>query len=187
MSMMRFYGTMKHSFHLAAVLFVLVNLAGCATSSGVIKSTTPALINQPVSLDFILVSTTSAVGNSAAERNSLNDLIISGLRDTQLFTSVSENKADDRAREGIKVAVEIKEIKKVSDDARAWFGALAGRAQIEVQVTISDLNSGNQIEVFEAEGQSGESPRAGTTDEAIQRAAGQVVAQVVRLNAQTSQ
>ncbi|MFZ0826997.1 MAG: hypothetical protein WAO02_06215 [Verrucomicrobiia bacterium] len=65
-------------------------------------------------------------------------------------------------------------------------GALAGQARILVRVTVSDLNSGNQIEVFEAEGRSGQSAFAGTTDEAIQMAAEQIVAQVVKLYTQTS-
>jgi hypothetical protein len=53
-------------------------------------------------------------------------------------------------------------------------------------VTVSDLNSGNQIEVFEAEGKSGKSALAGTTDEAIQMAAEQIVEKVVKLHTQSS-
>jgi hypothetical protein len=53
-------------------------------------------------------------------------------------------------------------------------------------VTVSDLNSGNQIEAFEVEGKSGKSAYAGTTDEAIQLAAGQIVAKVFKLYAQSS-
>jgi hypothetical protein len=99
---------------------------------------------------------------------------------------VSGNKADINSGGGIKVAVDIKEINKVSDNARLWTGALAGRARILVHVTISDLSSGNQIEAFEVEGKSGQSAFAGTTDEAIQLAAGQIVAKVFKLYAQSS-
>jgi hypothetical protein len=63
---------------------------------------------------------------------------------------------------------------------------LAGQARILVHVTVSDLSSGNQIEVFEVEGKSGKSAFAGTTDEAIQLAAEQIVAKVVKLYSQTS-
>ena len=84
------------------------------------------------------------------------------------------------------MTADIKEINKVSDNARIWAGALAGQARIVVQVTVSDLSSGNQIEVFEAEGKSGKSAYAGTTDEAIQQAAGQIVAKVFKLYAQSS-
>jgi hypothetical protein len=99
---------------------------------------------------------------------------------------VSGNKADINSSSGIKVAADIKEINKVSDNARLWTGALAGQARILVHVTVSDLSSGNQIEVFEAEGKSGKSAFAGITDEAIQLAADQIVAKVVKLYTQTS-
>jgi len=64
---------------------------------------------------------------------------------------------------------------------------LAGQARMVVQVTVTDLDSGNQIETFEAEGRSGKSARAGTTNEAIQQAAEQVVAGIVEIRSRTSQ
>ena len=65
-------------------------------------------------------------------------------------------------------------------------GGLAGRARKVVQVTVTDLDYGNQIETFEAEGKSGKSAEAGTTDEAIQRAAEQVVAEMAEISSRTS-
>ena len=99
---------------------------------------------------------------------------------------MSGNKADGNSGGGIEVTADIKEINKVSDNARSWTGALAGQARILVHVTVSDLSSGNQIEVFEAEGKAGKSAFAGTTDEAIQLAARQIVAKVFKLYAQSS-
>ena len=177
---------MKCIFNLAAILFVLLNLVGCASPSGVVKNDSPVLISKLVSLDFIFVESTSSLGDLETEKHLLGDLIVSGLKEKQWFTSVSGNKADVNSGGGIKVAADIKEINKVSDNARSWAGALAGQARILVQVTVSDLSSGNQIEVFEAEGKSGKSAFAGTTDEAIQLAAGQIVAEVVKLHTQTS-
>ena len=177
---------MKCVFNLAAILFVLLNLVGCASPSGVVKNDSPVLISKLVSLDFIFVESTSSLGDLETEKHLLGDLIVSGLKEKQFFTSVSGNKADVKSGSGIKVAADIKEINKVSDNARSWAGALAGQARILVHVTVSDLSSGNQIEVFEAEGKSGKSAFAGTTDEAIQLAAGQIVAKVVKLHTQTS-
>ena len=177
---------MKCVFNLAAILFVLLNLVGCASPSGVVKNDSPVLIGKLVSLDFIFVESTSSLGDLETEKHLLGDLIVSGLKEKQYFTSVSGNKADVKSGSGIKVAADIKEINKVSDNARSWAGALAGQARILVHVTVSDLSSGNQIEVFEAEGKSGKSAFAGTTDEAIQLAAGQIVAEVVKLHTQTS-
>ncbi len=170
----------------AMVLPALLSLAGCTTSSGLVTSR-PVMTSKPVSLDSIVVTTTSSLADLAAEKTYLNDQIISDLKETELFINVGANEAGTNSGDGIRVAVEIKAITKVTDDSRQWFGALAGQARIAVQVTVTDLSSGHPIEVFGAEGRSGASARAGTTNEAIQRAAEQVAAEVVKLNAQTSQ
>ena len=177
---------MKCGFNLAVFLFVMLNLVGCASPSGTVKNASPVSFSNLVSLDVILVESTSSLRDMETEKHRLGDLIVSGLKETQSFKSVSGNKADVNSASGIKVAADIKEINKISDNARLWAGALAGQANILVQVTVSDLNSGNQIEVFEAEGKAGKSAFAGTTDEAIQLAAEQIVAQVVKLYTQTS-
>jgi hypothetical protein len=177
---------MKYLFNLAAILFVLLNIVGCASPSGMVKNDSPVLISKLVSVDFIFVESTSSLGDLETEKHLLGDLIVSGLREKQWFTNVSGNKADGNSAGGIKVTADIKEINKVSDNARSWTGALAGQARILVHVTVSDLSSGNQIEVFEAEGKAGKSAFTGTTDEAIQLAAGQIVAKVFKLYAQSS-
>ena len=177
----------NHRLTPPAVLLAVSLLAGCASSSGVIKQISPALISKPVSLDTVLVHTTSFLASLKKEKTQLNDLIFSGLKGTGLFTTVTENGTTTGPGNGIRIESDIRAIKPVSDDARQWFGALAGQAQILVKVTIFDLKSGNQIESFEVEGKSGQSAYAGTTDEAIQKAAEQVVAAIVRLNAQTGQ
>jgi len=166
--------------------FLLITLAGCA-SSGVVKNASPISTGMPVSLDFILVETSSSVVDSEAERSLLNDQIVTGLRETQLFDNVSGNSADTGSGNGMKVSLDIKKIKKVSDTARIWVGALAGRSRILVQVTVTDSKSGNQIEAFSAEGESGGTAKSGTTDQAIQRAAEQVVAEIVKISRQTNQ
>jgi hypothetical protein len=177
---------MKCALEFAAALLVLLALAGCA-SSGVIRNATPLAATKPVSLDFVLVETSTSLGDLENEKRLLNNLVITGLKEAGFFGSVSGNKADVNPGPGIKISAEIMEIQKVSDNARLWMGPLAGRARIVVQVTVTDLNSGNQIETFEAEGKSGKSAAAGTTDEAIERAAEQVVAEMVEISSRTSQ
>jgi hypothetical protein len=171
----------------ATALLVLLTFAGCSTSSGVVRNASPISTSKLVSLDFVLVETSSSLGDVGSEKRLLKDSIILNLRETGFFGSVSGNKADGNSGSGIKISAEIKEVQKVSDHARLWMGGLAGRARIVVQVTVTDLNSRNQIEKFEAEGESGKSADAGTTDEAIQRAAEQVVAQIVEIRSQASQ
>ena len=179
---------MRNSFLVAALLSVLLQLVGgCASSPEAVKLPSPVVTGKPTSLDFILVTTNSSSAGWAAETILLNDTVISGLRETQLFTGVSGNRADGGANGGIKVVVQLQQVEAVSDNSRDWFGGLAGQAMVVVQTTVSDLATGHPIEVFSVEGRSGKSAKSGTTEEAVQRAALQVVAAIVRLNAQMAQ
>jgi hypothetical protein len=169
----------------AIILFVLSTLAGCASSSG-IQHASPIMTGTPVSVDFALVETSSALTSLEPEKSLLKELIISGLRGRNVFGDVDGNGPAAGTSSGIKIKVVIKEIKKISRDERDWAGAMAGRARIVVEATVSDLSSGKRIEFFEVVGESsGGSNLAGTTDEAIERAAGLVVAQVIEISRQT--
>jgi hypothetical protein len=178
---------MKGALQFATPLLVLLALAGCASSSGMIRNASPISTNRPVPLDFVLVETSGSLADLENEKRLLKDSIITGLRETAFFGNVSGNRAETNMASGIKISADIKEIHRVSDDARLWMGGLAGQARIVVQVTVTDLNSGNQIMTFEVEGKSGESARAGTTAEAVQRAAEQVVAEILEIRSRTSQ
>jgi len=175
---------MKFALHFTAIWLVLVALAGCASQPAV-QLARPVIMGKPVSMDTILVTAASALNGLTPETNGLSDAIYSGLNESRMFVHVTQDKAATNAGDGIKIHAVIQQIKKVSDNAREWSGALAGRAWVLVQVTVSDLRSGKPIEVFEVMGQSGQSAFAGTTNEAILRAAEQVVAEILKLNAQT--
>jgi hypothetical protein len=163
----------------------LLAVAGCA-SSAVVKEASAVSTSAPVSLDFVWVVTSSALTDMATNDEMLNEKIITGLRETQMFGTVSGDVAD-LTGSGIKIKAAITELKPVSDDARVWFGGLAGRARVVVQVTVSDLNSGKPIQAFQVAGESGATARSGTTNEAIQQAAQQIVFEVVKMSSQTSQ
>lgn len=167
------------------ILFVLLALVGCASSGG-IQNAGPIVTDMPVSIDFALVETSSTIRDLDAEKHLLQESVASGLRARGIFDEVDIDPAAAGTGNGIKIEIVIKEIKKLSRNEREWAGAMAGRASIMVAATISDLSSGKLIETFEAKGESsGGSNLAGTTDEAIQRAAEQVVAQVVKISRQT--
>src|SRR5665213_1180305 len=129
---------MKCAFTSAAISFVLLIFVGCA-SSNVVKVTSPVMLSKPVSMDVIYVTIASSTNSLEAERNELSDAVISGLTASEMFTTVTADKMALGSGNEIKINAEIKEIKRVSDDAREWAGALAGRAHILVQVTASDL------------------------------------------------
>jgi hypothetical protein len=172
---------------LTTLLLALLSIAGCA-SSGWVHNVSPITAQKPFDLDLILVKTTSSLEGLKVEKQMLNDRIVSGLRETGLFKNVSANKDELGTGNGIIIIAEIKAIRKVSKDKRLWAGAMAGRARILVEVTVSDINTGSQIETFEAEGESsGGSALAGITDEAIERAGTVVAAEVVKINAQTAE
>jgi hypothetical protein len=161
---------------------LLVLLAGCA-SSGVVKSASPTFASAPVTHDLAVVETSSSVTNANAQIKLLNAMIISGLQQSGKFGRVSGNKIETSAASGIKIIADVKEFYGVSDSARMLIGGLAGRARVLIQVTVSDMKSGNQIETFEAEGKSsGGTAFSGTTDQAVERAAEQVVAEVVKIS-----
>ena len=173
-------------FGLIALLFVLLCLPACVSPPKVATVASPVITGQPVSLDNILVALSSPAGDLTAERQLLSDSLVSGLRQSGLFATVTANPAELGADDGISISVEITAIKKVTDNAREWTGALAGRASVVVRVTVSDLKSGQPLEKFAAEGQSGESAFAGTTDEATQMVVQQIVAEILQLNAQSA-
>jgi hypothetical protein len=163
-----------------------VILIGCA-SSGVVMNVSPVSTGLSISHDFVVVGTSSALGDVEPQKSLLNALIISGLQQTQKFGRVSGDQIAISPTSGIKVNADIKEVYAVSNTARVMVGAFAGQARILVQVTVSDLKSGKQIETFEAEGKSsGGSVAAGTTDQAVQRVAEQIVAEVVKISTQAS-
>jgi hypothetical protein len=169
----------------AAILTGLLALIGCVSSGG-IQHASPITIHTPVSIDFARVETSSALGDLEPEKHSLNELVISGLRARDVFGDVEGDKPAAGVSGGMDIKIDITQIKKISVEEREWAGALAGRARIMVGVTVSDLSSGKLIETFDAVGESsGGSNLAGTTDEAVQRAAEQVVAQVIKISRQT--
>ena len=179
--------TMNAVLKICALLAAFLSLAGCV-SSGSVHNASAITATKPFDLDLILVKTSSSFSDVGAEKQALNDAIVSGLKDAHLFKAVGQDRLELGSGSGITIDADIKKIKKVSKNKRSWAGATAGRARILVAVTISDLNSGKQIQTFEAAGQSsGGSALAGTTDEAIERAAEGVVAEVLKINAQTAE
>lgn len=178
---------MKSAIRSAAGLLALLTLAGCA-SFGQVRDASPITAQKPFDLDLIWVKTSSALPATEAETRMLGDAIVSALRDTQLFKQVSGNKAELGSGSGITIEAEITRIRKISKNTRLWAGALAGRARIQLHVRIADFNSGKTMETFDADAESsGGSALAGTTDEAIEQAAGEVVGEVLKINSQTAE
>lgn len=146
----------------------------------------PVQYGPPTSLDFILVSTTNTLPEAETETIRLQNRMLSGLRETELFNEVELTNTNPVATNGIQIQATIKQMTPVSEESRQWFGGFAGKARVVVHVTITDLMTGKPIEVFEVGGQTGASAWAGTTDEAVERAADNVVEEIKRLNAESA-
>ena len=177
---------MKSGFTYAALLSVIITVAGCASPN---RSKTTQVINsgKPVSLAIIYVTTASAMASSDDANQGLNDAVVSRLNESKMFATVTNQPPDASLGQGIKIAVEIKHLKKVSQEARDWTGVLAGQAAISIQTTITDLQSDRPIQSFEVEAESGRAAYAETTSEAINQAAEQIVSEVLKLNAQLAE
>ena len=104
---------MKSAVQLIALLFAALLFTGCASSSGTVKNPSHLAISKSLSLDFILVETSSSVPGLDAERRALTDSLISGLNDTGLFSNVSDINTNTAPVNGIKIKTNIIEIKKV--------------------------------------------------------------------------
>ena len=70
----------------------------------------------------------------------------------------------------------ITKVKRVGGTKRFMLGVGAGRANISAQVNLSDARTGKELGSYTITGESGGSAFAGGTDDAVKKAAEQVVA-----------
>jgi hypothetical protein len=165
---------------------ILAGAVGCVSPS---RSETSSLVfsGKPVATTTVYLVTSTSLAGLEVEKQQLTDALISGLNQSKMFENVTANRPSAGSGNGLKIMVAIENIKTVSAEARAWTGALAGRASIQIHTTVTDLKSDRQLAVFNVVGESGKSAFAGTTAEAIGQAAGQVVTEILKLNAQTEE
>jgi len=167
-----------------AVMLIVVCVCcfgtGCA-SSGTTKNTGGTSNDRLTSHDTVVVETISEVPNSEQQRKLLHAFIASGLQQSGKFKRVAGSVLPEDSAPHFKVTARIKHLGKVSDGARVAVGALAGRASIVVDVELTDSQRGVSVGTFQAVGKSSAGwVGAGTTDQAVQRAAEQIVAEIVK-------
>lgn len=165
-----------------AVLFILMFVAGCASTG---KSTVRQAFS--VSLGQFKSATVEVV--SAAEKNparineflvQLESRIIAKLREKGTFAKVYSQAADADAKSDVALRVIITNIRDISAFDRVMWGGLAGQANTKATVEVRERASDKLIGSGEIEGKSsGGSVMAGTTSEAVDRVADEVVRLVV--------
>jgi Domain of unknown function (DUF4410) len=105
----------------------------------------------------------------------LESRIIARLRSTNAFTRIYPAAAIDSPSE-LKILVTITKVRDVDNTDRLMWGAFAGQANSQATVELLEQPSGKLLGVGDIEGKSsGGSVMAGTTLEAVDRVADQVV------------
>jgi hypothetical protein len=152
--------------------------AGCVSSADITSS--PNMSNTRLTgYRAVVIETVSEAPNSEQQRKLLHALIVSGLHQrSRLKPVVSVPPEDSGPR--FKLMARIRDLYKVSDGTRVAFPVLAGQANITVDVELTDLQRGTQIGDFQVVGKSGVLTGAANTEEAVQRAAEQIVAEIVK-------
>lgn len=155
-------------------LLIIILLEGCA-SKGAITATTPVTLKLST-YKTILFNTSSQVPGSSEEIVQLESMTIAKLREKGLFDKVVSGASSPDAQADLRLNAKIIQLKRVSSGARAMVGAMAGRAGIDVEVELFDVKESKSIGAFVAQGRSsGGSAFAGTTPQAVERAAEQIV------------
>ena len=79
----------RYLLGLAAMLVALSSFTGCASAPAASRVSSRQLLRKPVTLDHIVVTVTSAAGEFTAEKQLLSDALISGLKQTAMFATVT--------------------------------------------------------------------------------------------------
>lgn len=162
-----------------AIAVIAVIVSGCA-STGSISEKTGGLSGNSLGNDVVVLETVSEVENSEDQRQLLHAMVAAGLQSRGSFSKVVTSGGIDVPAEHVQITLQVKDLNKVSKTARFWGGALAGRANMLVEVEATDQPEGAQLTRFEATGKSSAGwGGAGTTDQAIERLAEQIVAALI--------
>ena len=168
---MKTYTLVKHG---VIFIFISILLSGCA-SRGTIKETTPMSLKLST-YKTMLFSTSSQIAGISEEIVQLEAVTIAKLREKGLFDKVISGLSSPDAQADLRLNAKIIQLKRVSSGARVMVGAMAGRAGIDVEVELFDVKESKNIGTFVTQGRSsGGTVFAGTTPQAIERAAEQIV------------
>lgn len=160
--------------HRVIFIFIVILLEGCA-SKGTITATTPMTLKLST-YKTILFNISSQVLGSSEEIVQLESMTVAKLREKILFDKVFSGSSSPDAQADLRLNAKIIQLKRVSPGARAMVGAMAGRAGVDVEVELFDLKESKSMGTFIAQGRSsGGTVFAGTTPQAVERAAEQIV------------
>lgn len=161
------------------LLTVISLLAGCASTGQTVAAAPP--VTKLSAYDSVVVNVTSSVPETSRETVQLESMIISSLRDSNLFRNVTAASAGGKG--DLRIDAVISDLRKVSGAKRALLGGFAGRGNMVVDVKLVDAKSNNAVGTFTAKGTtSGGTVFAGTTEQAIELAAREIVEYIQKNN-----
>jgi hypothetical protein len=172
--------------HLSGFTFFALLLSlltsGCASSG---RST----VQQPFGTKLAQfksasIQVTSTVAKPSANleefKVQLESRIIAKLREKQVWGKIYSQVSAGDAKPELNVSVTITAVRDVSNFDRVMWGAMAGQAKTTAKVEVREVSSGKLLGAGDIEGKSsGGSVVAGTTSEAVERVADEVVKLVV--------
>lgn len=151
-------------------LSLLLVFAACA-ASGTIQQFT----GQPVEVaatDVVIVRAESAVEDGNKFVDPLIETVTGRLMESATVAAV----VNDVDAATIAIDMNITEVRAVGGASRFMFGAMAGRAGITVDVVLTQADTGEELGTLQATGKSsGGTIFAGTTNQAIEQVADQIV------------
>ncbi|MGH9458559.1 MAG: DUF4410 domain-containing protein [Thermoanaerobaculia bacterium] len=158
----------------SSLCLLTLTLAGCA-SGGSTTALEPMAAPLGSNYRTIVVSVASSVPDSDADARALENEIITELRKNPRLASVVSATGSPDAKADLRLDANIVNLRKVSPGKRVMLGALAGRGSVTVDVNLVDGTSRRNLAAFTSEGKtSGGTVFAGTTEQALQRAAEEI-------------
>ncbi|MCL4537286.1 MAG: DUF4410 domain-containing protein [Nitrospirae bacterium] len=152
------------------VMIFALGFYGCASTSTVNTTIVPTV---PLdSFKTVSINVQTKVEDSEKEMQAFKGILISELTKKNKWEVITGNASQGQ----LGLTATITNLNKVGGASRILMGALAGRASVEVEVVLKD-SKGNVISQFSVNGKSsGGTIFAGTTDQALEKAAEQIVA-----------
>ena len=157
-------------------VFLLASIAliGCA-SGGTTTAVQPLTASLGSSYKTVLVDVSTSVPDTNSDAQALENEIITELRKNTSFTKVISATGAPDAKVDLRLKAKIVDMKKVSAGKRVMLGGLAGRGRVKVDTDLVDGKSGKVLGSFTSEGKtSGGTAFAGTTEQALRRAAEEI-------------
>lgn len=159
---------------LAVPMFV-----ACARSATTIRTAPSAT---PRSFETAIVSVRSAdAGIGETERKQFETMVVALLLERRVAPNIVLGESSTGRQNAMVIDLAITGVRKVGGLQRALFGAFAGRASMAVDVAFRDGADPAPFAEFTVKGETGSTGYAGTSTEAIARAA-QEVANLVALH-----